>query len=1111
MNLERLLRDHTLLADGSTGTALEALAPDWCGPGQLLPLERPDLVLKLHHSYIEAGSDLIESASFSSSARSLVRAGVMVDARELNRVAGSLARLACDHAYGRDGRRRWAAGSIGPGEEAPSLGSGSWAELRDSYLPQMLGLLDGGVDCFVIETCQDPLQIKAALAAAREAGHRAGRIVPCVVSATVESNGRMLTGTSMEALVAIVAPYKPAALGVNCSGGPDELSLALGLLASVSPFPLSLMPNAGLPVMVDGRTAYPLGPDAFARGTSALARRYGVALVGGCCGTGPEHIRVLDRLMRERPKPSERAQARASLASLYDARPLGPGLFRIGERGNVSGSAVFRKLMAEDNREAMASFMVKQEAEGAEALDLHVMRPGRDEAADLVGMARALRGRARSALCLDSTDPEALEAALREYPGRALINSASLDDEDKARRVVALAREYGAALVCLCVGAAGPAKTLNEKLDLAHTLYKLAVDGGLGPDDIFVDTVTFPLAAASKGLRGAARASLEALALVKEKLPGVRTILGVGNSSFGLPKAIRPAVTAVFLDEALRHGLDAAIMDAGRLPDLSALDPALVDAARRLINAGPTDDSDDAMSAILSFGGVGERTGDESEPGQAPLPPEEALAAAVIDGDPSRAYESGKEVLAIQADTGFYSRVVAGALKQVGDGFADGSIPLPLVLRSAEAAERALSLLAQSQERADTTGGVVILATVKGDLHDIGKNLAGLILAGAGYRVVDLGVDAGVADILQAARQEAAMAIGLSGLLMRSLSEMEAVAGALADVGCSALLLLGGAAVDKSYVDKRIEPLYPGRVMACADAFEAIRVLDRVDKSQRKNQTSSIPPRAVPKHGGRRQLDGQRSSTPVVPQKPRLPWVDVGACGVGDVEMLAWDELGEALNARSLMDTRWAYGRSRRDEARALLDGHLADLKKEGALKAYVVRALLACERDGETLLVEAPGAWDSRKAFPFPREPSHAFWFLSGLPDGVEGRLPVLAATVGRLPLELALAERERGRHGSYHRVHCLGAALAEAAMEAAHRRFARELGERRGKDTAKWRRVSFGYPRCPGLERQADLLDALDTGRIGLSLSASCQLVPELSVTAVMEPYAVGEREPV
>lgn len=1143
-----------LLADGSTGTALEELAPG--RSAAFLPLEDPAVVEDLHRAYFDAGSDLVETATFGANERALAKAGAPGIARELNRAACEAAVRAARRAEESDGRPRWVAGSVGPGEDPPSLGASTYDELVESYRPQMAGLLSGGADLVFIETCQDPLQVKAALGALFDAQAEAGREVPFIVSATVDSSGRMLTGTGMEALAAIVAPYRPLALGLNCSGGPAELAGALEALARVSPAPLALMPNAGLPRLEDGRAVYPMDPGAFARETAALARRFGVSLAGGCCGTGPAHIRALSALLADRPRPSPRPARKPGLASLYEAWPrdlpptdpaaAGPAparsgslaaFLRVGEKANAAGSAAFAKRVLAGDLEGQAALALAQEESGVHALDLHLARPGRDEAADLSALAGRLAGGARAALSLDSPDPEVLAAALPRVGGRPLLNSANLEDEGKARRVFRLARRFGAAVVCLALDGGGPARSVSRKVEVCKGLYGLALEDGLAPEDLYFDCLTFALASETGGFEGAAARTLEAIPRVKEACPGSSVILGVGNVSFGLPRPLRPPVTAVFLDAARAAGLDAAILDPG-LPAPEAVDPEIRSVVETLIRGDADPEARaSALDALLARAPGQAEAAQPETPGAAPA---DRLRAAILRGESGAAARAAREAAGLvpeyaevrapdsRADApGSAAAVidgappvtslVASAMSEVGSRFASGDLPLPRVLRSAEAAQAALGELAPGAELRDPRRGTVVMATVKGDLHDIGKNLTGLILAGSGYRVVDLGTDVGTDRLLAAVRGEGAAALGLSGLLTRSLEEMRKAALALRDAGLDTLLLLGGAAVDPRFVEVELAPLRPGRIRACADAFEALRVLaagrepgaaDTVPETGAGSaaapavDASGTPACGPARPSGAPAPDGRARSR--IPDLPTTPAWTAPFRGSRFAEGLSPEELFAALDRKTLLQVRWGFGRRGLAEAEEAFEGISGLARSRGLCRAAGVYGYFACVHRGGGVLSVEDGRGGARE-FRFPPAGGPGGRTIAAYFDRRSAVIPFFAVTAGSEFSRAAADLRASGAQREYFLLHGLAAALAEAAAEVLHRRIGRELAAA-GAGT-EGRRYSFGFPGCPGLEFQRDLLDLLGADRIGLGVTEGHQLTPEFSVTAFVVPRQDAE----
>jgi 5-methyltetrahydrofolate--homocysteine methyltransferase len=623
-NIADRIGSGLLIADGSTGTALESLSPGIGAKAALLPLTDPALLGVLHGAYFDSGAMLVETATFTSSARGLeafAESGVygIRDPGELayavNRAGAEAAAIAARAAEARTGETRWVAGSIGPGESPPSFGMATWKQLYESYLPQARGLADGGADLAIVETCQDPLQIKAALAALMSPD--GGRGLPFIVSATVDASRRMLAGTSLAAFVAIVAPFKPLALGLNCSGGPDELEESLAELASLSSLPICFMPNAGLPERVESRTIYPFGPEVFAAKVGAMVRKYGVAIVGGCCGTGPAHIAALRaalraELGREQDNPTAPSSMPASaqqvspaantstspqpradgkvgrrpsrpsaLASLYEARPIGPELFLIGAKANTSRSAAFAALLDASDFDGMAEMALDQE--GAGALDLRVAREGRNEVADMTELVGSIALRARAALCVDSGDPRTLEAVLSQTGGRVLVRSVSLADVSAARQIFALARRHGAAVVCRCVDEEGGPRSLSGITRIGRELYDLATgEFGLLPEALFFDPIVFPLATEP----GAAAATLDAIPAIRSACPGSSTIIAPGDFSRGMPGNIQSQAESVFLSLARARGLDAAILDIQALPPVDTLDSAFREAIELRIAQG---------------------------------------------------------------------------------------------------------------------------------------------------------------------------------------------------------------------------------------------------------------------------------------------------------------------------------------------------------------------------------------------------------------------------------------------------------------------------------------------------------------------------------------------
>ncbi len=1125
--LTEALAKGCLVCDGATGTMLnELLAPGDAVPRELVPLERAGVLRGLHRAYLEAGADIVKTATFGSSlAELLAIPGFLPGAgtdpaagcRSLNAAAASLAAKEASRATAADGRKRWVAGSVGPGRGAPSLGSGSYAELRASYLPQMLGLMEGGVDLVLVETVQDTLQCKAAAGALAEACGTLGRRVPFIVSATVDANGRLLCGADLDAFAAIMEPFGPAALGVNCSGGPRELEGALGTLSRATSLPVSVMPNAGLPVAGEGRARWPVEPGEFGRLVAGLALRHGAAIAGGCCGTGPAHIAALRRELdatRGAGSIGPRRAAPRSFAPRSFALASGSRAFRadgdflvIDERANASGSASFKAALAGGDDGAMAGFVIERGSRGAAAVDLCVAAAAGEEASLLARIAGRCSPVMEAALSLDSVEPAAIAAALPMVGGRPLVNSVNLEDRGRAERIFSLAREYGAAVVCLALDRDGPAKTAEAKLDICARLRELAVRAGLSDADLAFDACTFPVAA---GDASAASETLAAVRSLSREYPRAATVLGVGNVSFGLPRALRAHFTARFLQRARRAGLGAAIVD----PRIAGLVPG--DAFSSLADAVLDGGGAEALEALVSgFSATPEGRGSasaEADTERVRNEPEDALgalASAVARGDVPRAGQAGARARLEGTEFPLVAETITAALLGVAAGYESGRTALPAVMRSADAAREALkeARAALAGDRDD--GPPVVLATVRGDLHDIGKNLAGMVMEASGYRVLDLGTDRRAADIALAASRGGALAVGVSGLLTRSLPEMEAVARELSLLPRPPLLICGGAAARADHVRDRLLPILPGRVAWAGDPFHGVRLLREFGCGPDGAACEVAVKAGDARTGGPGPLADAGSARAPAPQADGscIPSRDSdGACPAGE---LGYGELLSAMDAEALLRGRWRYPASDLAEGRAALREAVADLTAAGGVRArYLAAACGVTKPDADTVgLTVLGGAFPV--SFSFPRETgggrrSVADWFHEG------GQATALCVTLGEPAAAYLRSVRASGSADRYLRAHGLLAALAEAAAVLVHRLAAGgsaaetggagSVGAMTRARQAAGRRYSFGFPGCPGAEANGRLLDLLGAASIGLRCGPGGQLEPEFSVTALV-----------
>ncbi|MDP8986884.1 MAG: methionine synthase, partial [Actinomycetota bacterium] len=772
-------RERVVVFDGAAGTNLQlaGLGPDdFGGPSfegcnEILVATRPQVVAELHASFLEVGCDVIETDTFGAFAVPLSEYGIAERAEELNETAARIARsVAAD--YSSPGRPRWVAGSIGPGTKFPSLGNIRFAELRDAYEVQARGLLAGGVDLLLIETVFDLLQAKAAIVACRRAMAAAGRTVPLQVQVTVELTGRMLPGTEIAAALTALDPMRPDVIGINCATGPAEMHEHLRHLSAAARMPLSCLPNAGLPSVVDGEMHYDLSPDQLAEHHHRFVTELGVSVVGGCCGTTPEHLRaVVERCAELTPAPRSPVHEPGA-ASIYTAVPFRQetSFLVVGERTNANGSRKFREAMLADDWETCVAMAKDQVKEGAHVLDVCVDYTGEDGVADMEEIARRFATQSAQPLMLDSTEPDVIETGLQWIGGRPVLNSVNLEDGDapgtRLDRFLSLAREYGAAVVCTCIDTEGQARTADWKLRAARAIHDLAVERyGLEPSDLLFDPLALPLSTGMEESRRDGIETIEGIRRIKAELPGVSTILGLSNVSFGLTPAARHVLNSVFLHECLGAGLDAAIVHAGRIMPLNKIDDRAREICLDLVYDRRRPGYDPLQELLAAFEGVTSAAVDKED--RSGWPVGERLRARIIDGDRDGLEADLEEALSATSALAIVNEDLLAGMKVVGELFGSGQMQLPFVLQSAETMKRAVAWLEPHMEKADQGGkGKVVLATVKGDVHDIGKNLVDIILTNNGYEVFNLGIKVSITEMVAKALEVEADAIGMSGLLV---------------------------------------------------------------------------------------------------------------------------------------------------------------------------------------------------------------------------------------------------------------------------------------------------------------------------------------------------------
>src|SRR5579875_605349 len=839
--------ERVVIFDGATGTNIQLrhLGPDDFGGhslegcNEVLVRTRPDVVEELHASFLDVGVDVVETDSFGASSVVLAEYGLAHEAYELNLAAARIAREVAT-SYATLDRPRWVAGSMGPGTRFPSLGQIPFVELRDAYEVQARGLLDGGVDLLLIETVFDLLQAKAAMIGCRRAMAATGREVPLQVQVTLELTGRMLPGTEIGAALCALDPMRPDVIGLNCATGPAEMGEHLRHLSAHARMPISCVPNAGLPQVVEGQMHYDLTPEALAQYHARFITELGVSVVGGCCGTTPAHMAaVVQACAGLTPAPRQPAHEPGA-ASIYTHVPFHQetSFLSIGERTNANGSKRFREAMLASDWDTCLAMARDQVREGAHMLDVCVDYTGADGVADMEEVASRFATQCSLPLVLDSTEAPVIETGLRHIGGRAVLNSVNLEDGDgpgtRLDRFLSLAREYGAAVICTCIDTEGQARTADWKLRAARAIVDLAVERyGLEPSDLLIDPLALPLSTGMEESRRDGLETIEAIRRIKAELPGVYTVLGLSNVSFGLVPAARQALNSVFLHECVEAGLDAAIVHAARIVPLNRIDPEVRRLCLDLIY-DRRQPGYDPLQDLLSFfegaaGKAGGMTGREDRSGWSV---ERRLETRIVEGDRNgleadldQALAQGTPALDIVNET-----LLAG-MKTVGDLFASGEMQLPFVLQSAETMKAAVAYLEPHMEKTGQGGkGRIVLATVKGDVHDIGKNLVDIILTNNGYEVFNLGIKVPVSDLITKATEVNADAIGMSGLLVKSTLIMRENLEELNERGLASTfpVLLGGAALTRTYVERDLRQVYKGRLFYGRDAFEGLRTMDQL-------------------------------------------------------------------------------------------------------------------------------------------------------------------------------------------------------------------------------------------------------------------------------------------
>jgi 5-methyltetrahydrofolate--homocysteine methyltransferase len=1130
------VRERVVIFDGASGTSLQARdlsADDFGGPAlegcnEMLVLTRPDVAADVHDEFLRVGVDVIETHTFGGFATVLQEYGIADKAREINLAAARIAREVAS-GYG-----AFVAGSMGPGTKLPSLGQIRFAELRDAYEVQARALLEGGVDLLIVETGYDLLQLKAGMAACRRAMAATGVTVPLQVQVTMELTGRMLVGTEIGAALTALGAMKPDILGLNCATGPREMGEHLRHLSQSSPFPISCLPNAGLPSVVEGRTHYDLTPEQLADFHSRFITELGVNVVGGCCGTTPGHLAAVVEKCRDLTPAKRTPVIEPGAASIYSHVPYeqDTSFLVIGEKTNANGSKAFREVMLEGDWDACERLASEQVREGSHVLDVCVDYVGRDGTADMDELARRFATSVTVPLVLDSTEPQVLEAGLQWLGGKALLNSANLEEGEEPGkrfdRVMSLAAEYGAGVICMCIDEQGQARTAERKFEIAQRIRDIAVERyGLDPSDLFFDTNTLPVTTGMEESRKDGIETIEGIRRIKAELPGVHAVLGVSNVSFGLKPAARHILNSVFLHECIQAGLDAAIVNAARITPLNRIDDRQREVCLDLIYDRRADGYDPLQELLGLFENVTSSAVEKED--RSGWPVDERLKQRIIDGDRQGLTDDLDEALQERKALDIVNDVLLEGMKVVGELFASGEMQLPFVLQSAETMKAAVAHLEPHMERIEgqTSKGRIVLGTVRGDVHDIGKNLVDIILSNNGYEVFNVGIKVPIAELIAKAQEVDADAIGMSGLLVKSTLIMRENLEELNTRGLSDIpVLLGGAALTRTYVERDLRQVYEGRVFYGKDAFEGLRTMNHLMEIRRQGVEDpdfgrklggrNLPPRAAkpvvdPATLPRRSPTVAADNTVFVP-----PFL-----GSEVVKGIAIDDIAGYLNETALFRNQWGFRPEKgetddefKTRVRAVLREQLARAKAADVLIPQVAYGYFAANGDGNDLVLWADAERSAEICrYTFPRQTTEPYLCIADFFRPIESGEVDYAAfhivTMGEEVTEEAARLKAADKYQDYLFMHGLGVEMTEALAEYWHWRIRQEWGfvDEDGqlhdmllRQHYRGGRYSWGYPACPELEDNAKVAELLGADRIGVIVSEGFQLHPEQSTSAII-----------
>ncbi|KGA06420.1 MAG: methionine synthase [actinobacterium acIB-AMD-7] len=1143
-SLRTALLERVVIADGAMGTMLQAQNPsledfeNHEGCNEILNVTRPDIVKAVHEEYLKVGVDAIETNTFGANFANLAEYGIEDRIYELANAGAILARQVADQ-YSTADKPRWVLGSLGPGTKLPTLGHTSYEKLKLAYEEASKGLIDGGSDALLIETTQDLLQAKAAVNGARDAINKSGKDIVLIAQVTVETTGTMLMGSEIGAALNALEPLGIDLIGLNCATGPAEMSEHLRVLSKGATVGISVMPNAGLPVLGENGAHYPLDGVELAKSLKQFVIDYKVNLVGGCCGTTPAHMLEVVKQLQSVSVTSREVVREVGASSLYQFAPFRQQntYLSIGERTNANGSRAFRDALLAEDWQSCVEIARDQIRDGAHMLDLSVDYVGRDGVSDMKELAFRFATTSTLPIVLDSTEPAVLEAGLKQLGGRSVINSVNYEDGDgptsRFARIMPLVKEHGAAVIALTIDEDGQARDAQWKLKVSRRLINdLTGNWGMRVDDILIDCLTFPIATGQEETRRDGIETLNAIKALKEEFPNVQTTLGVSNVSFGLNPAARIVLNSVFLAEAVKNGLDSAIVHPSKITPINRIPAEQLKVALDLVYDRRESDArgdviyDPLTKFLQLFENIEVTTTKESRAAElAALPLNERLQRRIIDGEKVGLSEDLQSALDLKIPAlEIINEYLLSGMKTVGELFGKGEMQLPFVLQSAEVMKTAVAYLEPFIEKTDDQGrGKILLATVKGDVHDIGKNLVDIILSNNGYETVNIGIKQTVNQIIDAATENNVDVIGMSGLLVKSTVIMKENLQELDSRGLGKKwpVVLGGAALTRSFVEQDLSEQFSGTVRYAKDAFEGLKLMDTLMGIKRGVVGAELPPlkpRRTAKRSGDdvKVIDTNRSDVASDNLIPKAPFY-----GSRVVKGIALADYVHMLDERALFLGQWGlkgkdFEEMAQTQGRPQLRSLLNDVQSNGWLNAAVVYGYFPCYSEGNDLVVvhhEGDLKGKERVRFNFPRQSRDRRLCLADFFRGKDSsELDVVSfqfVTMGQSISDAISKLFNANLYREYLELHGLSVQLTESLTEHWHARTREELGINAldSKDLKEifdqgyqGSRYSFGYPACPDLEQQLQICELLDPERIGVSLSEEFQLHPEQSTSSIV-----------